>query len=181
MKIHQMDVDTAFLNGELDHEIFMCQPQGYNRRGSKGEKLYCKLLKSIYGLKNSLRIWYKVLNDFLKSIGFERCWKEYCIYIRKGDNKDDWVIIVVYVDDLSILAHTKEKMDEIKRELSGRFKMKDLGEIDYILKMQVTRDRKSKTLTIDQERYILDRLTKYDMEECRVEATPQLSTEELQP
>ncbi|OWZ05622.1 Integrase, catalytic core protein [Phytophthora megakarya] len=81
--IHQMDVHTAFLNGSMDGEqnVSMYQPPGYRQSGHEG--LVCELKKSIYGLKQAPKIWYKALHKFFRGLGFIRCNKEYCIYVQK--------------------------------------------------------------------------------------------------
>ena len=89
------------------------------------EHLVCELLKSIYGLKQAPRIWYRVLHHFLKNMGFVRCNKEYCIYEQNVGV--DWLVVVVYVDDLTIMSRSMDLINNLKRELSKRFKMKDLG------------------------------------------------------
>jgi hypothetical protein len=177
--IHQMDVETAFLNGTMDGEqpIYMRQPPGYAVKGK--EHFVCELKKSIYGLKQAPRIWYRVLHDFLTSMGFVRCYKEYCIYVQKVGV--EWIIIVVYVDDLTIMSHSMTLINNLKREMSLRFKMKDLGDIHYILKMEVTRDRARRLMTISQRQYINDLIKKFNLEENKPVATPQLVGEQLLP
>ncbi len=78
MEIHQMDVKTTFLNGDLEEEIYMEQPQGFTQ---EGEHLVCKLHKSLYGLKQSPRAWNKKLDVFLKSIKFVRSDADFSMYV----------------------------------------------------------------------------------------------------
>lgn len=81
-----------------------------------------------------------------------RCYKEYCLYVKKvGDMDDDIVVVVGYIDDLTIMSNTMSSINIIKDELNKRFIMKDLGEIGYILKMEVVRDRKAKLMRISQK------------------------------
>jgi hypothetical protein len=115
--LHHMDFTTAFLNGDLEEEIFMEFPEG------QGDSNHlCQLRKSLYGLKQSPRNWYRKLNDFLISIGFYQCRGDECLYYT------DTCIIVVYVDDLVILG-TKDAVKEVKATLVSSFKMTDLGEL----------------------------------------------------
>ena len=172
--IIQMDVCTAFLNGLMPEgiKVYMRQPQGYAVKGQ--EHLVCALDKSIYGLKQAPRIWYLLMNEFLSSLGFERCKHEYCLYVKRvGDDPDEWIIVVVYVDDLTIMSKNMDMINTLKEELSKRFQMKDLGDINYILKIEVTRNRESKTLQMSQRKYIKDLLKKYNMEECSEANSPQ--------
>ena len=112
----------------------MRQPPGFIKKGH--EDMVCELVKSIYGLKQAPRAWYMMLHTFLTQIGFCRCDKEYCIYVKKVG--EHMVIIVVYVDDLTIMSKSLQLINQIKGELSNRFKMKDLGDVNYILKMEVS-------------------------------------------
>jgi hypothetical protein len=161
LEIHQMDVETAFLNGKIDTEepIYMKQPEGFH----KGTfETVCLLLKSIYGLKQASRIWYLCLHEFLVSMNFQRCQKEYCIYVYNANGII--AFICVYVDDLTILCNDIKKLNKIKLDLSHRFKMKDLGELHYILRVKVTRDRKNKLLSMSQEKYVIDLAKLYGLE-----------------
>ena len=112
-----MDVCTAFLNGKLEEEIYMQEPEGYKSTTKTNQT--CKLLRSIYGLKQAGRIWYQLLDGFPKENGFRRCHKEYCIYIQKDDSAT--TIIVVNVDDLTIASTNLERIVSIKKALSSRF------------------------------------------------------------
>ncbi|GMF23042.1 unnamed protein product [Phytophthora fragariaefolia] len=177
--IHQMDVHTAFLNGTMEGEqkIYMRQPHGFVKRGH--ENLVCELLKSIYGLKQAPRIWYRVLHTFLLSMGFTRCHKEFCIYVQKVGI--EWLIVAVYVDDLTIMSRSMSLINRLKAELSKRFKMKDLGDIHYILKMEVYRNRDQRVMMISQRKYIAELITKYKLGESAPVMTPQVPGLVLEP
>ena len=95
LQLHQMDVTTAFLNGELQKEVFMKQPEGFVVKGK--EHLVCKLNRSIYGLKQSPRCWNAVLDDKLKEMGFSQATGDPCIYTC--EDQGELCIIAVYVDD----------------------------------------------------------------------------------
>ena len=101
MLVHQMDVETAFLNGKLGEEIYMQQPEGYVKPGEK--YLVCKLEKSLYGLKQSSRCWNKAFRESVEKIGFTQATADPCVFIRK---KDTLTIIAIHVDDLMILAES---------------------------------------------------------------------------
>ncbi len=105
MLIHQMDVVTAFLNGRLDEEIYMQQPEGYIKAGE--EHLVCKLKKSLYGLKQSPRCWNREFHDYMMKIGFKQTEADPCIYIN---SKDLFAIVGVYVDDLILITESNEQM-----------------------------------------------------------------------
>ena len=105
MLIHQMDVVTAFLNGSLEEEIYMDQPEGYVKTGQ--EHLVCKLEKSLYGLKQAPRCWNKAFREHLENNGFTQTSSDACVYVK---TKETLIVIAVYVDDLIILAETAEEM-----------------------------------------------------------------------
>ncbi|KAJ8509101.1 hypothetical protein ON010_g18802 [Phytophthora cinnamomi] len=160
---------------EGEQQVYMHQPPRYMLAGHAD--LVCKHKKSIYGLKQAPKYWYKVLHKFFTNLGFVRCSKEYCIYVQKVG--ESWIIVVVYVDDLTIMSKDIELISKLKQDLSGRFKMKDLEDIHYILKMEVRRNRKNRTMTISQHKYIDELLDKFNMGHCTAVTTPQLKEVEL--
>ncbi len=112
MEIHQMDVKIAFLNGDLEEEIYMEQPEGFTQ---EGENLVCKFHKSLYGLKQSPMVWNQKLDAFLKSIKFVRSDADFSVYVAQvGDVK---FFIVVYVDDLILVCDNTDKLLQVKEEL----------------------------------------------------------------
>ena len=84
MELEQMDVKTAFFQGDLEEQIYMEQPEGFSQPGQ--EHLVCKLRKSLYGLKQSLRQWYKRFNSYIIRIGYKRCEYDCCIYVKSFDD-----------------------------------------------------------------------------------------------
>ena len=143
MLLHQMDVVTAFLNGNLEEDIYMQQPDGYVKEGS--EHLVCKLNKSLYGLKQSPRCWNKAFAEFMKSSKFKQSEADPCIYVR------DTSIVAVYVDDLIIATKTEGEMQLVKELLHSQFKMKDMGELHYCLGITIRQDKNEKTVEIQQK------------------------------
>ncbi|POM80428.1 Integrase catalytic core protein [Phytophthora palmivora] len=142
LEIHQMDVKTAFLNGFLEEEIYMAQPEGFTTPGQ--EDLVCKLIKSLYGLKQAPRVWYQTLSDFLVKLGFSKLIKDSCVFIRTIDGVTCY--IAVYVDVLLIIAPTRALVSELNLALKKRFSMTDLGEVKYLLGWSIQRDRKNRTI-----------------------------------
>ena len=108
MKIHQMDVVTAFLNGDLTEDIYMQQPPGYVNKGN--ERLVCQLRKSLYGLKQSPRCWNSKFTQHAKRLGFKESGADPCIFTRKRNEKVE--IIAIYVDDLIVITETDEEMKQ---------------------------------------------------------------------
>ena len=140
--LDQMDVVTAFLNGTLEEVIYMKPPQGFAKKGY--EHLVCRLLKTIYGLKQSPRRWNKRFDNFMISQGYTRSSFDPCVYQKRVSNSIfGWIILVLYVDDMLILAKDQSEVDKLKAQLSSEFKMKDLGKAKKILGMEIHRDRKA--------------------------------------
>ena len=164
--LEQMDVKTAFLHGELEEEIYMVQPQGFEVRGK--EKMVCKLQRSLYGLKQAPRQWYKRFDTFICSNGFLRCQADHCCYIKSLG--DSFIILLLYVDDMLIVGASKQSIDKLKWELSQEFAMKDLGAAKQILGMRITRD--SGTLRLSQEEYIKKVVERFSMGDAKPVGCP---------
>ena len=165
--IHQMDVVTAFLNGELEEEIYMRQPEGYVVPGK--EHMVCKLRKSLYGLKQASRCWNKALHDHMKQIGFERSPSDPCVYIQRMGSV---TVVAVYVDDLILITETSEEMETVKESLKKKFRMKDMGRLHYCLGISIMQDDDDKSIWLHQKQYICNMLKRYGMTEANPALTP---------
>ena len=133
LELHHVDVATAFLNGTLQEEVYMKQPKGYEKEGEG--HLVCKLRKSIYGLKQSPRCWNTALDSYLKEMGFSQSKSDFCIYMSAGGARDkDVFYIGVYMDDIVLAGQNETK---VKRELSQKFDIKDLGKLSYFLGISI--------------------------------------------
>jgi hypothetical protein len=166
MLIHQMDVKTAFLNGYLDEDIYMAIPDGVKVKDVDSKCL--KLKKSIYGLKQSPLSWNKVLDDFLVRNQMTRSTADPGVYMRSVNNHR--LFVTTYVDDLLIASQSLTLINEFKKKLAERFEMSDLGELKYILGIQVS--QKSGRITISQQHYVDELLEKFKMPECKGYTTP---------
>jgi hypothetical protein len=136
LTIHQMDVKTAFLNGELEEEIYMDQLNKFIANGQ--EDNVCKLLKSLYGLKQAPKHWHEKFDKTLTSAGFVMNEANLCVYYRYGGGEG--VILCLYVDDILIFGSSLKVIEEVKKFLSSNFEMKDLGEADVILNIKLLRE-----------------------------------------
>ena len=170
MLLHQMDVVTAFLNGTLEEDLYMQQPDGYVQQGK--EHLVCKLRKSLYGLKQSPRCWNKAFTEFMKSVEFKQSSADPCIYVRETGTLCTLCIVAVYVDDLIIATKTDEEMQQVKQLLQSQFKMKDMGELHYCLGISIKQDKAGKTLEMHQKQYLLKMLEKYNLQDAKPVSTP---------
>lgn len=164
--IHQMDAVTAFLNAKLQEEIFMTKPIGFD----DGSGLVCKLKRSLYGLKQSSRMWNEELNNVLLNFGLERSNVDQCIYYQANSKK--MLMLAIYVDDVIIFANDIKTIIDIKAALSAKFKMKDMGQASSILGMRIRRDEKARTIKIDQSQYIAEVLARFGMDQCNGISTP---------
>ena len=165
--LHQMDVTSAFVNGTLSEEVCMKQPEGFIEKGK--ENLVCKLKHSIYGLKQSPRCWNATLDRQLRHMGFIQSTSDPCIYTA---SEGEAFIIGVYVDDIILAGKSEKKMADIKKALSDKFEMKDLGELHYFLGVKVIQDRKKGTIWIGQPVYTENILQKFGMENAKPISTP---------
>ncbi|KAL9249072.1 Retrovirus-related Pol polyprotein from transposon TNT 1-94-like protein [Drosera capensis] len=131
-KQEQLDVKTAFLHGDLDEDIYMVQPEGYQIAGK--ENLVCKLTKSLYGLKQAPRQWYLKFDNFMSRCGYKKSDMDPCYYTRHFGSS--YIILLLYVDDMLVAGSDMEEMNRLKEQLSEEFKMKDLGASKHILSMR---------------------------------------------
>ncbi|KAI7948485.1 hypothetical protein MJO29_010150 [Puccinia striiformis f. sp. tritici] len=164
-EIHQMDVKCAFLNGVPDEDLFIKVPTGVGIELPPGHGL--KLQKSLYGLKQSPRCWYRALKDFFLSIDFAPATVDPCLFIHQDPTR--FCCVFIHVDDLIIIG---PDVDFFKTQIKARFEMEDLGECNWVLGMRVTRNRQRRTLTLSQDRYIREILEEFDMLDCRPIAAP---------
>ena len=165
--VHQMDVKTAFLHAPLEEDIYLEQPEGFDKT-EKGEKLVCKLKKSLYGLKQSGRNWYKLLNDHLEQDNFVRNLSDHCVYRKQIG--DEQIIVTIWVDDLIIAASSNDLLKEFKGTMKAKFNMKDLGKISYFLGIKF--EQHEEKIIMDQKRYILKMLERFGMSDCKPRYTP---------
>jgi len=165
--VESMDVETAYLNGELEQEIYMRPPQGFTPPNSS--HLVCRLKKSLYGLRQSGRAWNQRLDDVLISFGFKRLMNDLCIYIIISALLI--LLVAVYVDDIVVAGNNRSKLDAFKSYLSTHFKCKDLGALDLILGIRVTRDS-SGGITLSQAHYVEAVLKRFGMTHCDVVRSP---------
>ncbi len=153
-----MDVVVAFLNATLEEEIYMRAPDGMECPEGK----VLRLLKSLYGLKQAPRNWNTDITLFLvTTLSFRRCIIDPCIYV-KGEG-DHLLIIVLYVDDMIIAGADEQDIVEFKRAISTKYNMSDLGELEFVLGMKVTR-LEDGSLTLSHERYATDVVTRFGLQ-----------------
>ena len=153
----QVDVNNAFTESTLKWLIYMNPPPGVEVK----EDECLRLLQSLYGLKQAASDWYRTCSKELVQLGFTASISDPCMFL----NKKRSLIILVYVDDISIASPYKEQIAWFKTEFAQRFKIKDLGELKHILGMEIERDRAKRTLTVSQYLYVKKLLRDLSIEE----------------
>ncbi|GJW02681.1 retrovirus-related pol polyprotein from transposon TNT 1-94 [Tanacetum coccineum] len=143
-ELEQLDVKTAFLHGNLEETIYMRQPPGFEE--GTGNKV-CLLKKSLYGLKQSPRQWYKWFDVYMISNGFSRSNYDSCVYFKEFA-PGMYIYLLLYVDDMLIACKSKSEIEYTKGLLRKEFDMKELGPARKILGMEIVRDRGSRTLKV---------------------------------
>ena len=175
LELHQMDVKTAFLNSELDEEIYMKQPESFLVQGHE-DKVY-KLQKELYGLKQSSRQWYKKLHHAISEISFVPNSVDICFYVKR--NGSNYLYLSLYVDDILITGDDLDAINGIKQWLKSTFKMKDMDEAKYVLGIKITYDRLNRLLTLSHESYLETVLKRFDMIMCQPVDIPISKSEKL--
>ena len=172
-EIQQMDVKGAYLNGTLREIVHMRQPEGYEDNSDR----VCRLVKTIYGLKQSGREWNKELDTKLKKHSFRQLRSDPCAYIRKSDNDSE--IITVWVDDFLLFATTVKLMEKMKADIRSEWEVTDLGEPTKIVGIEIT--RRESTIKITQQKYIESILRREGMENANPVAMPMDPNMRLEP
>lgn len=168
LTLHQMDVKTAYLNAPIDTEIFLEQPEGFEVKGAGGNKLVLKLNKSLYGLKQSGRNWNNLLHTFLIENKFVQSQSDHCVYTKSTE--DETIIIIVWVDDIVIAANNEDVIHKTKKVLKDRFRMKDLGKLNYFLGIHFEQGKDY--VRMSQKRYTEKLLERFGMNDCKPRANP---------
>lgn len=165
-----LDVNSAFLNSYVNEEIYVTQPEGFEEFGPKGETLACKMQRSLYGLKQAPRNWNAVINAWMTSYGFSISEADPCVYIYRQEA--DVLIVLLWVDDLIVAGSHLESVNRFKKAIADRFRMKDLGELTWVLGMEVSRDRAKRTIEVTQKAYVELMLKRFNMADCKPVGTP---------
>ena len=165
-EIHHLDVKTAFLHGELKEEVYVVQPDGFVIKGQEA-KVY-KLKKALYGLRQAPRAWNVKLNKILRELNFHRCSKEPSLY--RKEERDQLLIVAVYVDDLLITGSSLQPIQDFKTEMATKFEMSDLGKLTYYLGIEVHQGDDG--IVLKQERYAHKILEETGMGSCNATHVP---------
>ncbi|XP_071704142.1 uncharacterized protein [Rutidosis leptorrhynchoides] len=167
LKIHHLDVKSAFLNAELVEEIYVKQPQGFEVAGQE-DKVY-RLYKALYGLKQAPRAWYSKIDAHLINHNFKRSPNESTLYVKQL-NSQEVLIISLYVDDLLVIGSNDNLVEEFKKQMKSEFEMSDLGLMHYFLGMKI--NQQTSGVYISQKKYASDMLKRFNMFSCKPVTSP---------
>lgn len=163
--IHQMDVNNAFLHGDLNEEVYMALPPGFQ---NEKPNQVCRLLRSLYGLKQASRQWNSKLNAALIRIGFIQSKSDPSLFTKGSDSQ--FIALLVYVDDIIVASASLDLIQELKQFMDATFKIKDLGSLSYFLGIEAQRSERG--LNICQRKYALEILAETGFLECKPAPTP---------
>ena len=164
--VHQLDVTTAFLNGELKEELWMEQPPGYE---TEDKSLACRLLKSIYGLKQAPRCWYEKLTTEFAKLGLYPSKSDPAMFIKTDER--GMLVAIVHVDDTLVASKDLKLIEIVKKAIAKCFKVRDLGEAHVYLGMEIQR-KENEEVVLSQQRYVEDLLRQYNMVDAKPRAIP---------
>ncbi|CAL2254016.1 unnamed protein product [Prunus armeniaca] len=165
--LRQLDVKNAFLHGDLDEEVYMKQPQGFE--DSSHPDYVCKLQKSLYGLKQAPRAWNAKFTGYLPSLGFKMSHSDPSLFVKISDSAI--VVLLLYVDDIILTGSNSQVIEEVITDLGSVFDLKDLGPLTFFLGLQISY-KSNGDLFISQQKYAKDLLVKAGMKSCRPCLTP---------
>ena len=168
-ELHQLDVNTTFLHGDLEEKIYMVQPKGFEKPGE--EHKVCLLKKSLYGLKQSNRQWNLKFHEHMVNMKFERSSFDGCVYVKKNEERIV-AYLLLYADDIMLASPCKKEIQIIKDDLKMEFDMKDLGDAKRIIGMDILGDRRKKELRLVRADYISKVIKKYQMEDAKSVSIP---------
>ncbi|KAH9704751.1 hypothetical protein KPL70_011593 [Citrus sinensis] len=174
--LHQLDVKNTFLNGDLEEEVYMSSPPGFEERCGNGR--VCRLKKSLYGLKQSPRAWFERFGKVIKRYGYIQSQADHTMFY-KHSNDGKIVILIVYVDDIVLTGDDYDELAKLKKKLAEEFEIKDLEALKYFLGMEFARSREG--IFVNQKKYVIELLTKTGMLGCKPAETPIEPNVKLQP
>jgi len=168
--LHQLDISNAFLNGDLDEEIYMKLPPGYaNRQGdSLPPNVVCRLKRSLYGLKQASRQWFLKFKATLTGLGYVQTHSDHTCFLKISI--DIYLCVLVYVDDIIIASNNDAAVDELKSQLKDCFKLRDLGPLKYFLGLEIARSAAG--IHVCQQKYAMDLLDETGLLGCKPSSVP---------
>src|SRR5712672_2949792 len=173
LEIHQMDVKSAYLNGNLEEEIFMVPPPGLEVLN----RMVLRLKKAVYGTKQGGQVWYEDISGTLKLMGYQHTDTDHAVFVHTRNNTPS--IIALYVDDITMVSSDLDAINCDKEALKRRYQMSDLGKIAWILGIHIIQDHLAGRIALSQEKYINEILERFGKSDVRPISTPALANEHL--
>ncbi|KAL4010603.1 hypothetical protein IC575_030105 [Cucumis melo] len=164
--LYQLEVKNVFLNGDLVEEVYMSPPPGFEAQNGQH---VCKLQKSIYDLKQSPRAWFDRFTTFVNSQVYSQGHSDHTLF-TKASKAGKIAILIVYVDDIVLTGDDQTEISQLKQRMGDEFEIKDLENLKYFLRMEVTRSKEG--ISVSQRKYTLDLLTETGMLGCCPADTP---------
>ncbi|KAL8117754.1 hypothetical protein AgCh_015587 [Apium graveolens] len=172
-KLYQLDVKSAFLNGDLEEEIYVDQPDGFVIKGQEG-KIY-KLKKALYGLKQAPRPWYTYIDNYFLENGFVKSKSEPTLNVKKQGMSI--LIVAIYVDDLIFTSNDEHMINQFKSDMMKKYEMSDMGLLHHFLGIEI--HQQGDGVFICQQKYAEMMLKRFNMYGCKAMATPLGANEKL--
>jgi hypothetical protein len=176
LHIKYADFESAYLQSEMNEEIFMKQPEGFEELDKDGNQLVCLLKKSLYGLKQSGRNWNLRINKWLLEHQFTRSKYDTCLYTSTKNGR--FIAVLLYVDDIVGFVEDPKDWNELINEMKKELRVTNLGDANWLLGMKISHEKED--ITIDQSKYIRALLERHQMEDCKPASTPMDSITEVQ-
>jgi hypothetical protein len=168
IEIKHMNVKTMFLHGDLEEEMYLKQLEGFVVKGK--QELVCKPKISLYSLMKSPRMWSKKFDTYILSFGFMRSKDDHYIYCKEGGTH--FIYVSLYVDDMLLIENNMDAIKEVKKHLSSKFDMKDLGETNFILGMDIKRDQAARKIWLNKTKHIETVLKWFNMQDYKPMKVP---------
>jgi hypothetical protein len=166
VKVYHMDVKSSFLNGELEEEVYIDQPEGFQL--SENTNYVCKLKRTLYGLKEALRAWYSRLDKYLQQERFRKGSVDNNLYIKVS--RGNILLIEVYVDDIIFGSDDDRLSQKFAKDMQNEFQMSLLGELSLFPRLQI--HQRNQGIFISQTKYVREMLNRFGMEDCKLVITP---------
>lgn len=171
--LRQLDINNAFLQGDLDEVVYMRQPPGFVDPDKPNH--VCRLRKALYGLKQAPRAWYLQLRQYLLAAGFKNSVSDTALFVHKEGS--DFTYLLVYVDDIVVTGNNTNRVNRMIQNLAKTFSLKDMGDLSYFLGIEVVRS--SSGLHLSQRKYTIDLLQRMNMMDAKPATTPMATSPKL--
>jgi histone deacetylase 1/2 len=172
--MHQLDVKTAFLNGELEEEMYIQQSQGYEQGGPN---TVCRLLRALYELRQAPRAWHRCLKKVLEDLEFVASSVDATLFRGTVDGETIWLL--VWVDDILVAIQGEERVAKLKAHLTSKFDVRDLGPATYFLAMELSHDREARSLKLTQKKLTGELISRYGLVDAHARSVPLATGEKL--